>query len=349
MPISEVIRGCRKKGGMTQRELAERLGVTPSAVNKWETGASCPDITLLAPIARALGITTDTLLDYQEEISEAQTEGIIKEAETRLRDMPYEEAFAWARDVLERYPSSYALVLQLAVMLDAHRTVHDIPDEDNYDDYICSLYQRALSGGDEDVRRSAADLLFGYYCRKERCDEAERLLDRMDMRDPERKRKQAQIYASTGRAQEAYQAYEELLFSYYQLTSAVLQGIYMLAQGEGDVPRARLAADKQAQLARCFDMGGYYEASCGLELAAADRDAERTLTLMEQMLAGTEKLFGFQVSPLYEHMHFKQPEEGFAEELKASLLNCFAEGESFGFLRGNERYEALFTGTGEKR
>ena len=40
MPISEVIRSRRKKDGMTQRELAERLGVTPSAVNKWETGVS---------------------------------------------------------------------------------------------------------------------------------------------------------------------------------------------------------------------------------------------------------------------------------------------------------------------
>ena len=40
MPISEVIRSYRKRGGMTQRELAESLGVTPSAVNKWETGGS---------------------------------------------------------------------------------------------------------------------------------------------------------------------------------------------------------------------------------------------------------------------------------------------------------------------
>ena len=58
MSIGPVILDLRKKRGMTQERLAEAVGVSPPAVSKWETGASCPDVALLAPIARMLAETT---------------------------------------------------------------------------------------------------------------------------------------------------------------------------------------------------------------------------------------------------------------------------------------------------
>ena len=52
----------RKAKGMTQEELANRLGVSSQAVSKWENDASCPDISLLPQLCKVLGITTDELL-----------------------------------------------------------------------------------------------------------------------------------------------------------------------------------------------------------------------------------------------------------------------------------------------
>ena len=52
----------RKSKGMTQEVLAEKLGVSPQAVSKWETDTSCPDITMLPRLCAVLGITTDELL-----------------------------------------------------------------------------------------------------------------------------------------------------------------------------------------------------------------------------------------------------------------------------------------------
>ena len=52
----------RKEKGLTQETLAEKLGVSSQAVSKWENDISCPDISLLAPLCRELGITTDELL-----------------------------------------------------------------------------------------------------------------------------------------------------------------------------------------------------------------------------------------------------------------------------------------------
>lgn len=57
----------RKRLGLTQDALAERLGVTAQAVSKWENDQSCPDITILPKLAEIFSTTTDALLGVQEE------------------------------------------------------------------------------------------------------------------------------------------------------------------------------------------------------------------------------------------------------------------------------------------
>ena len=52
----------RKRLGLTQDQLAEKLGVTAQAVSKWENDQSCPDITMLPRLAAIFGTTTDALL-----------------------------------------------------------------------------------------------------------------------------------------------------------------------------------------------------------------------------------------------------------------------------------------------
>lgn len=55
----------RKKKKLTQDQLAEKLGVTPQAVSKWENDQSCPDITMLPRLAEIFGSTTDELLGIE--------------------------------------------------------------------------------------------------------------------------------------------------------------------------------------------------------------------------------------------------------------------------------------------
>ena len=52
----------RKALGITQEELASRLGLSSQAISKWECDTSCPDISLLPELCKELGITTDELL-----------------------------------------------------------------------------------------------------------------------------------------------------------------------------------------------------------------------------------------------------------------------------------------------
>ena len=60
--IGLFIQSLRKEKGLTQRELADRLGISDKAVSKWETARSMPDTSLLEPLCSELGISINELI-----------------------------------------------------------------------------------------------------------------------------------------------------------------------------------------------------------------------------------------------------------------------------------------------
>ena len=66
--------------------MAACLGITTPAVNKWERGNTLPDITLLAPIARLLNITTDELLSFKDELTDEEINQYISIVQKDLED-----------------------------------------------------------------------------------------------------------------------------------------------------------------------------------------------------------------------------------------------------------------------
>ena len=60
--LGKRISAYRKKLGLTQDQLADKLGLTAQAVSKWENDLSCPDITILPKLADIFSVTTDELL-----------------------------------------------------------------------------------------------------------------------------------------------------------------------------------------------------------------------------------------------------------------------------------------------
>ena len=66
MNLSEKIQLCRKRAGLSQEALAERLGVSRQAVSKWETGAAEPDLSKLRQLAAAFDVTADWLLSNDD-------------------------------------------------------------------------------------------------------------------------------------------------------------------------------------------------------------------------------------------------------------------------------------------
>lgn len=79
----------RKKNGISQKKMAERLSVSTSAVSKWEHGKNLPDMTMLGSIAKTLQVSCDELLNPEKTLerlanSEPQKEALPKKKHTRV-------------------------------------------------------------------------------------------------------------------------------------------------------------------------------------------------------------------------------------------------------------------------
>ena len=65
--LGTMISELRKQHGMTQLELAEKMGVTDKAVSKWERDLSCPDINSIPNLAEILGVSVEDLMQVKKE------------------------------------------------------------------------------------------------------------------------------------------------------------------------------------------------------------------------------------------------------------------------------------------
>ena len=92
MKLGANIRVLRQRGGMTQEQVAARLGVTYQAVSKWENETNTPDIALLPEIAALFGVTIDALfsrdaLSLPEDLLPREDDGVIRVVQLRGRQV----------------------------------------------------------------------------------------------------------------------------------------------------------------------------------------------------------------------------------------------------------------------
>ena len=103
------IRALREKKGITQRELADLLGVTDAAVSKWEHGKNFPDITLLERLSEVLECKVSELLGLET--------GSEEEIVRSFTDLAAEERRLLRRGIIVRTLVSLAIAVVLAVLM----------------------------------------------------------------------------------------------------------------------------------------------------------------------------------------------------------------------------------------
>ena len=254
MDIGSVIKKYRKDAGLTQEEMANRLGVTTPAVNKWENSNSKPDIEMLAPIARLLNISLDTLLSFREKLSDAEIEEIIRKMDKMFSEEGYEKTYEWVLELIKEYPNCNMLIWQAAVMLDARRITDKYENTEKYDKQINEWYEMALHDENEEIQHHAADSLFGFYLRKKDYNQAEKYLNYFSDYDPMKKYYQGRLYQEQGKNEEAYEQYENVIFSEYSVFNIALSMMAGLALQEDDIVYARFLSEKAQSISHILEM-----------------------------------------------------------------------------------------------
>ena len=112
--LGESIRRLRKEAGFTQEQLAEALGVSVSAVHKWESGKATPELEMLVDIAEFFETSVDAILNYGwQKLSMGQT---AERIHTFKNERNFEEGIRFAERALQKYPNSFDVVYESALL-----------------------------------------------------------------------------------------------------------------------------------------------------------------------------------------------------------------------------------------
>lgn len=111
MKLSEKIVILRKRHGMSQEDLAERLGISRQSVSKWESGIAMPDIEKIVELSRIFEVSADTLLKDEIELSEeTDTYTVPKER----RHVSYDEAKSYLND---KFRAAYFIAVATFILM----------------------------------------------------------------------------------------------------------------------------------------------------------------------------------------------------------------------------------------
>ena len=215
-----------------------------------------------------------------------------------FNEVEFEKVFEWAKEKIKEYPNCNMLIWQMAVILDARRLVDANLDSEKYDEQINTWYEIALRDESEEIKRHAADSLFGFYLRKKDFAKAEEYLQYFSENDPMKKTNQARLYKEQGDIENAFKTSENLLFTEYQTLNCTIISMMVMAIGEGDIQTARYLAEKAGALAGIFEMGKYHEYAAMLDVVCAEKNVEETYRIVEQLLNSVDTLHDFQTSKL---------------------------------------------------
>ena len=245
--IGANIAAFRKARGLTQEQLAEKLGVSAPAVSKWETGNSCPDITLLCPLARALGTNVDTLLQFEKTLSDQE---VIEQINGLLAEAPERDPLAVEerlRALLHQYPGCTALQFHATLAYDTLQMFFpqvEEPVRARWTAHKRALLEEIRTAGNTAYWQTATIGLVGMCIAGGELQKAEALLKELPERTGDPAAVWTQYYLKKGEPDEALKRIQKQL---YQHVSQIQTCLTMLTN-----PQLLPEVDKREKVCRAY-------------------------------------------------------------------------------------------------
>ena len=175
--LGESIRRLRKGSGFTQEQLAEALGVSVSAVHKWESGKATPELEMLVDIAEFFETSVDAMLNYGwQKLSMGQAAEKIRQF---CVDKDLDEGIRFAEKMLQKYPNSFDIVLRSA-------EVYFLTMKPEHMPRAVELYEKAITLVEKNENAqlyamTIQDRIAYCYCYMDRMEDAIRILEKNNL------------------------------------------------------------------------------------------------------------------------------------------------------------------------
>ncbi len=113
MTLGQKLFDMRKKSGLSQEQVAEKLGVTRQTVSKWETDQTTPDFDKIVPISKLYNVSVNELFGEEGQETKADIQPTQNDNNTENDDISEKEMF----EIRRKYKKRFALLLSLAICI----------------------------------------------------------------------------------------------------------------------------------------------------------------------------------------------------------------------------------------
>lgn len=348
LSMNETIRARRRALGMTQEQLAERLGVSAPAVSKWEQGASYPDVTLLPALARLLGIDLNTLMGFARTPEKAEITRMLTRVSDAARAEGVNAGLTLAKAFLREYPSCGALLFGLAATLEGRMMMAGMTqaEREPVSMQLEDWYARAAESEDEEAREAAAHLLASRALGRGDADAAQAMMARLP-REPVTARwtLETGLLLARGEREQAEAFLQKTLFARAGDMQQMLLRLIQMEIDAGEHDRAQALAELTDRFTALLCLHPYIGHLAQLMPALARRDKPACMTHIRAMLEALQAPWSPGACLPYDRAGLGQ---GASKDMLGGVVREMEESEEYAFLREDAAFRAMLDAYREK-
>lgn len=342
MKINDIIKRQRKQLSLTQEQVAQYLGVSIAAVSKWESGHTYPDITLLPPLARLLKVDLNTLLSFNEELTDQEIAVFVNELSQKVGNIPFSDIMEEAREKIREYPNCDRLICNVAMTIDGVLAMDPKADKTIYQKEIDQLYERLLKSEDLIICHQVLALLINKYITGGELEKAEALLNEIPDRIVDKTRIQANLLIQKKEYLKAAEILEKKMLSFAENLRDTQLTLLTVKKELKEWESMERIKEVSKQTIALYELWEYGSSLVDMQYGILRKDVVSTLKGLKGLLKSIKHPWSIKDSILYPHVPTKKSEEaGLPEYYLKSFVDEIKQEESLEFLHGNEEFEKL--------
>lgn len=340
MKLGPIIRKKRKELSLTQEQVAACLGVSAPAVHKWEKGSAYPDIPLLPSLARLLKTDLNTLLSFQEDLSDREIIDFVDGLDQIARQHDYERAFQTGMSKLREYPSCEGLIYSVILYLDGARLLYRVPEPERYETIFEPFYERLTESENTEIRETAAAMLISYNRKRKHYSKAGDLIQTLSSPSVDREEQLALLYTAQEQYPDALTLWEGRVLKSVTNIQTALMNMMDIAVTEHRLEDAGFYAALYETVSRSFRLPQWLSYTARLQLSVVRQDKTECLSILSSILSAIREPWSPQASPLYRHLSGSGM-NALSERLFGVIEDELKNSDDFSFLTGSPEYRQL--------
>jgi len=348
MKINQIIREKRKELLLTQEQIAEYLGVSTPAVNKWEKGNTYPDITLLPALARLLKTDLNTLMSFSEDLTDLEIENFVNEVDKIVQEQNYKTAFQMAIDKIHEYPTCEALLYSVTLYLEGAQLLYHVSECQYYKETLEKFYKRMAVSENPEIRNTAIGMLISYNRNRGDYSKAEELINSIPSSGIDQEEQFAILYMSQEKYEAAKKIWEHRVMKGVTEIQTALMNLLEIALKENRIDDAGFFADMYKSVSEQFDFPKWMSYNAHLALSMEKQEKENCLAILKKMLSAMKDAWDPKNSRLYQNASGRGA-TSLSSKLSDTLRADLISKEEFAFIRENAEFDRLIAETNDSR